>query len=262
MKHTHYRTNRELVVIADLYLGSDFCLKQELLDYFRVINPKKIVFTGNIIREEYWEAMVSDTIYLRIFSIINTWINNGSQIYFITKTDPEILATLIQIEKSKFSCKSKLDFIIDHKKFMVTNYEQILKGKYFINNIKNGQNLYEKFRSKISGFINKFLRIAKSRRQLNKISPMKINFLQNYFKKIESYCANFALDNELDGLILGLAQEPKIETYQINTSRIMILNTGSWNASLTALEFNNGCWELHNHEEHFFAFSFPRLVVN
>ncbi len=262
MKDPINRPNRDLVIISDIHLGADHCQKQELLEYFKTIRPQKLVFIGKFLEGEYIEIIQEDTFCSRIFRILQAWIQDGTQIYFMGKIKPDILATLLMVDKSKLICKPRLEFRIDHKIFHIISHEHLSSNNLPFGELnQNGKFLIDVI-NKISDKIYKFF--SSKRRDIGRLvinSNGKLNLLNNYFNRIENNSVIYAGKNDLDGIITGLMQEPKISKHSYNDRKIMYINTGDWNSSLSALEYTNGKWEFHLHEEHFFAFSLPRLKV-
>lgn len=263
MKISHNRNYRDLVVISDLHLGSYHCLKQELLEYLNSINPGKLVLLGSIVEEAYWQTIQGDIIYSRIFAKLREWVANGTQLYFISKTNPEIFASLLQLDKSKFVCKSRLEFRIDQKNFLLTSHEHISASKFKEKHTSGTNNPIRKLAGRLLSPLRSIL-YGKSYDvgKLLAVSSGKFNFLNHYFQRIEEKIIDYASSHGFAGVITGQMQAPKIINHKIKNAQISFINTGVWNSSLSALEYQNGKWELHMHEENFFAFKLPRLAVN
>lgn len=262
MKNPLNSANRDLVIISDIQLGADHCCKQELYEYFRTIFPRKIVFLGRFAEEKYWQKLVDDGFYAQLLNMISGWIKNGSQVYFTGKTKPELLEFLLKTDKSKFICKSRLEFRIDHKTYLITGQEHLNAGSFKLGGITFGRKPGFYFHHYLPGLFYKIFKTQKpeiGRHLVN--SKGKLNIFSNYFNKIENNSILIADKNNYDGVITGLIQEPKITLHPCRQRNISYINTSDWNSSLSALEYSHGKWELHIHEEHFFGFSLPRLEV-
>ena len=51
---------------------------------------------------------------------------------------------------------------------------------------------------------------------------------------------------------------PKIKEVKTEEGSVMYLNSGDWVENLTALEYNNGKWEIFNYDKNYLDLIYPK----
>jgi Uncharacterized protein conserved in bacteria len=74
-----------------------------------------------------------------------------------------------------------------------------------------------------------------------------------YINKFETTIAELAIEKNYDYVICGHIHQPCIKEIATNTGKVQYLNSGDWVENLTALEYNNGNWELFQYNSNDFA---------
>src|SRR3546814_18557676 len=70
-----------------------------------------------------------------------------------------------------------------------------------------------------------------------------------FMSDFEATAASIAIENGYDYVICGHIHQPVIRTIHTDKGSITYLNSGDWVESLSALEYNNGKWELYDYRE-------------
>jgi len=68
-----------------------------------------------------------------------------------------------------------------------------------------------------------------------------MKFISNF----EQACADIGIGNHYDYVVCGHIHQPEIRRISNDEGSIVYLNSGDWIENLTALEYNNGQWELY-----------------
>jgi UDP-2,3-diacylglucosamine pyrophosphatase LpxH len=72
-----------------------------------------------------------------------------------------------------------------------------------------------------------------------------VKFINNF----EQTAAEIALENKYDYVVCGHIHQPEIKEIKTDNGSVIYLNSGDWIENLTALEYQNGTWELYRYEE-------------
>ena len=70
-----------------------------------------------------------------------------------------------------------------------------------------------------------------------------------FINKFEEIIVEIALERGYKYVVCGHIHQPNIKTIISKGNEVVYLNSGDWIENLTALEFNNGEWNLYHHEQ-------------
>ena len=70
-----------------------------------------------------------------------------------------------------------------------------------------------------------------------------------FINKFEETIVEIASERGYKYVVCGHIHQPNIKTITSNGSKVMYLNSGDWIENLTALEYNNGVWDLYYHDQ-------------
>ena len=240
----------ELVVISDVHLGTHGCHAKELLQYIRSIDPKTVILNGDIIdiwqfKKHYWPKS-----HMKIIKHIISWITNDVKVYYITGNHDEMLRKFSGFNMNSFQIVNKVvlkfgdkaawffhgdvfDVTMQHSKWLTklgaVGYDFLIQLNLFVN--------------AISQFF------GKGRISLSKKIKNSVKSAVKYINGFEQVAADIAIENAYDFVVCGHIHQPKIKTYRNSLGETIYMNSGDWVENLTALEFNNGSWEIYTYDE-------------
>jgi len=84
-------------------------------------------------------------------------------------------------------------------------------------------------------------------------------------KKLNNYemaAANIAIDNGYDVVVNGHIHLPVIKDIETENGNVTYMNSGDWVENMTALEYNNGKWELIHYSNLKFENPYLKFDVN
>ena len=242
----------EILVLSDIHLGSYGCHAKELLHYLRSVNPKTVVLNGDIIdiwqfSKRYWPKS-----HMRVAQHIMKWAGKGKKVYYITGNHDEMLRKFAGLRMGSLCIKNKLeldlkngqkawffhgdvfDVTMEHSKWLAKlgaiGYDSLI--------------LVNRFMNFISEKILKKGKLSLSKRIKNSVKSA-VKFISNF----EQTCADMGIGNNYDYVVCGHIHQPEIRRISNNEGSIVYLNSGDWIESLTALEYNDGQWELYRFVE-------------
>lgn len=244
------KRNVELVVISDVHLGTYGCKAPELLRYLNSINPETLVLNGDIIDIWQFKKSYFPKSHQKIIKKILSLATSTTQVYYITGNHDEMFRKFTDFELGKLKVCNKLCLLLDQKKTW------IFHGDVFDASVQ-----HSKWIAKLGGkgydfliILNTFINII-----LEKLGKEKYSFskkIKNNVKKALKYIGDFeitasdlAIDNKYDYVICGHIHQPQIRAITNKYGSCTYLNSGDWIENLSALEYNQGNWNLFFYED-------------
>ncbi len=239
-----------MVVISDVHLGTFGCHAKELVNYLSTIKPKILILNGDII--DIWQFRKSyfPPSHLKVIKKIISLSSKGTKVYYLTGNHDELLRKFTDLHLGNLSLLNKLVLDLDGKKAW------IFHGDVFDASINHA-----KWLAKLGGWgydalivINRFLnwilaQLNKEPYSLSKKIKNNVKSAVKFISNFEQVCVELAIENKYDYVICGHIHEPKIEQMETERGKTLYLNSGDWIENLTALEYNNKKWKLHQHIE-------------
>lgn len=243
------KRNLEIAVISDVHLGTYGCRATELLYYLKSIDPKILVLNGDIIDIWQFSKKYFPKSHMRIVRYILKMSMRGTQIYYITGNHDEMLRKFVGMDFGNIQLVNKLtldidgrrtcffhgdvfDFSIQHAKWLAKLggkcYDLLIHLNTFVNFMS------EKFGGK---------RVSLSKAIKNSVKQA-ISFINDF----ETASVRYALSEHCDVVACGHIHQPASKNIEFDGRNIHYLNSGDWIENLTALEYNDGQWELYQYQ--------------
>lgn len=240
----------DIVVISDIHLGTYGCHATELLQYLKSINPKAVVLNGDIIdiwqfSKRYWPAT-----HMMVVQHLIGLIAKEIPVYFIPGNHDELLRRFTDFQLGTLKITNKLslrvngdnvwifhgdvfDVVMQHSKWLAklgaVGYDTLILINRFVNwcSMKMG-------RGKIS---------------LSKKVKNSVKGAVKFINQFEDTVCTIAAENQFDYVICGHIHHPEIREVHTPHGSVMYLNSGDWIENLTALEYQNGHWQIYRYTE-------------
>ena len=254
------KRNLEVVVLSDVHLGTFGCHAKELVSYLRSINPKLLVLNGDIIdiwqfRKHYFPASHMQAIK-EIFSLMS----KGTEVVYITGNHDETLRRYSGLELGNLKLLDKLVIDIDGKKTW------IFHGDVFDATTKGSAKIVAKFGGHgydllilLNRAINWILKlVGKEKMSLSKKVKNSVKKAVSWIHNFEQTAAELAIENQYKNVICGHIHQPQIRTVKSDKGEVVYMNSGDWIENLTALEYNQGAWNIYTFNEE--EITIPEIV--
>ncbi|MFN5318175.1 MAG: UDP-2,3-diacylglucosamine diphosphatase [Bacteroidia bacterium] len=239
-----------LVILSDVHLGTYGCHAHELAHYLRSIKPDTLVLNGDIIdgwqfSKRYWPAAHNQVI-LEIMRLLT----EGTRVYYITGNHDEMLRRFSDTRLANFTLTDKLILELDGKKAW------IFHGDVFDLSVNTS-----KWLAKIAGksydyliLLNRLINWGLNRIGREKVSISKkikggVKQAVKYIADFEQIAAHHAVEQGYDYVICGHIHQPSNRKIKTENGSVWYLNSGDWVENLTALEYNNGEWEIMHYTD-------------
>lgn len=250
------RANRrkiELVVLSDIHLGTYGCHAKELNNYLKSIQPKHLILNGDIIdiwqfSKRYWPKS-----HMKVVKQILNLSTKGTQVTYLTGNHDETLRKFDGLEMGNFQIKNKLELEIDGKKawfFHGDVFDVIIEHSKWL--AKLGAISYDLL-ILVNVVANRIMQVfGKKKISISKKIKDNVKTAVKYIGNFEDTAAQVAIKKGFDYIICGHIHNPKDRIVKSpKGNSIRYLNSGDWVENLSALEYNNGAWEifLYQHEK-------------
>lgn len=238
----------QVLVLSDVHLGTFGCHAKELLSYLKSIKPEQVVLNGDIIdmwqfKKWYWPES-----HMKVLQHLLKWAMKGVPVTYLPGNHDEMLRRFPCVQFGSLRIQDKLILELEGNKTW------IFHGDVFDASIQ-----YSKWIAKLGGqgydlliLINRALnwlsektgngRISLSKRVKNSVKQA-VKFVTDF----ETTAAELAIDQGYQTVICGHIHQPAKRWFENKTGRVRYLNSGDWIENLTALEYNDGEWELYTH---------------
>ena len=239
----------EILVLSDIHLGTYGCQSKALLKYLKSVDPEIIILNGDIIDIWQFNKRYFPKSHMKIVKYFLNLIQQGKTIYYLTGNHDEMLRRFNGFELKNFK--------ILNKKVINLNGN---KAWFFHGDVFDVSMKYSKWVAKLGGvgydfliIINSVLNFLLIKMGYQKYSLSKkvkngvkgaIKFINNF----EETIVEIASERGYRYVVCGHIHQPNIKTIISKGNEVVYLNSGDWIENLTALEYNNGKWNLYHHE--------------
>ncbi|PTQ99436.1 UDP-2,3-diacylglucosamine pyrophosphatase LpxH [Mucilaginibacter yixingensis] len=238
----------DIVVISDVHLGTYGCHPKELLKYLKSIKPKMLILNGDIIdiwqfSKSYWPET-----HTKILRRILKFVTEGIPVYYLTGNHDEMLRKFADFNLGTFQLLNKLVLNVDGKKAWIFHgdvFDVTMQHSKWL--AKLGAVGYDTL-ILINSFVNWCLtKLGRPKMSFSQKVKSKFKDAVKFINQFEQTAADLAVDKGYDYVICGHIHHAEIRT--INSTKgngsVLYLNSGDWVESLTALEYNNKEWRIH-----------------
>lgn len=238
----------QVLVLSDVHLGTFGCHAKELLSYLKSIKPEQVVLNGDIIdmwqfKKWYWPES-----HMKVLHHLLKWAMKGVPVTYLPGNHDEMLRRFSNVQFGSLRIQDKLILELDGNKTW------IFHGDVFDASIQ-----YSKWIAKLGGqgydlliLINRALnwfseKTGNGRISLSKQVKNSVKQAVKFVSDFEATAAELAIDQGFQIVICGHIHQPANRWVETKEGSVRYLNSGDWIENLTALEYNNGAWELYTH---------------
>lgn len=236
----------EVVVLSDLHLGTYGAQAKELYTYLKSISPKMLILNGDIIDIWQFKKNYFPKSHLKVLKRIVSLASTGTKVVYITGNHDEMLRQFAPFNLGDFELCNKKILDIDGKKTWIFHGDvfdhSVHHSKWIARLGGHGYDFLIRVNALTNWILAKFGREKYSFSKKIKASVKKAVKFIGDFEKIAS---ELAIENGFDQVICGHIHQPVIKTFMNEKGSVLYLNSGDWIENLTALEYNNGKWELY-----------------
>lgn len=239
----------EVVVLSDIHLGTYGCHAKELHRYLKSIRPKMLILNGDIIDIWHFNKSYFPKPHMKVVKDIVSFISSGIPVYYITGNHDDMLRRFTDFEMGSFKIVNKLALEIDGKRhwfFHGDVFDLSMTSRWLA---KLGGKSYDLL-ILINRFINRILvSIGREKVSISKAVKDSVKKAVKYVSDFEQTAADHAIAQHYDYVVCGHIHKPQVCELRNNFGSVNYLNSGDWIENLTALEYNQGKWELYEYHK-------------
>jgi UDP-2,3-diacylglucosamine pyrophosphatase LpxH len=244
----------EVVVISDVHLGTYGCHAKELLQYLKSVKPKKLILNGDIIdiwqfSKRYWPQS-----HMQVVKHITGLIAKDTKVYYVTGNHDEMLRRFVGFKMGSLKIVNKIVLNLDGKKAWIFHgdvFDVTMQHAKWL--AKLGAVGYDTL-ILINRAVNFVLhKLGRGKISLSKKIKNSVKSAVKFINVFEETAADIGISNEYDYVVCGHIHQPEIREIRTEKGAITYLNSGDWIENLTALEYNEGKWNLYKYNEDEFA---------
>ena len=245
----------DVVVLSDLHLGMFGCHAQEAVNYLKSISPKLLVLNGDIIDIWQFKKSYFPIAHMQVIKEIFSMLSNGTRVVYITGNHDEALRRYSDLQMGNLQLTDKLVLDLDGKKTWIFHgdvFDATTKGsaKIIAKLGGHGYDLLIMVNSAIN-FVLRFL--GREKMSLSKRVKNSVKKAVSWIGNFEHTAAELAIEKGYDYVICGHIHQPQKRMITNDKGSVMYLNSGDWIENLTALEYNQGSWNIYEYQEQTYA---------
>ncbi|WP_417610317.1 UDP-2,3-diacylglucosamine diphosphatase [Owenweeksia hongkongensis] len=239
----------EVVVISDVHLGTYGCRAKELYRYLKSIQPTTLILNGDIVDIWQFRKRYFPKSHLKVIKQIISLASKGTQVHYLTGNHDEMLRRFSDASFGNIHLQDKLVLSLGDQKAW------IFHGDIFDASIQSA-----KWIAKLGGWgydllitINSFSnwcleKIGRERFSFSKMIKNSVKKAVKYITDFEDTAAELAVDQGFDFVICGHIHQPEMREVKTKNGSCVYLNSGDWIENLTALEYNDGVWQMYHYQ--------------
>jgi UDP-2,3-diacylglucosamine pyrophosphatase LpxH len=257
------RRDIQIVVLSDLHLGTYGCHARELNNYLRSVRPETLILNGDILDIWQFKKSYFPKEHLAVIQQIFKFAMKGTKVYYLTGNHDDMLRKFGEVTMGAIELRNKLVFQVNGKSHWVFH------GDVFDPSVHHARWL-AKLGSDGYDLLIRINRMINVTRRLFGLGP--VSFSANVKKKVKGavkFMADFeqiaidhAAEKGYDFVICGHVHNPQNRTVVAkNGQTVTYLNSGDWVEHMTALEYNDGKWDIYRYDEADYPVINPKLEV-
>lgn len=176
--------------------------------------------------------------------------SKGTQVYYLTGNHDELLRKFTDFELGNISLRDKLILNIEGKKTWIFHgdvFDTVIQNARWISKLGGwGYDMLILLNRLINWVL---LRMGREKYSLSKKIKNSVKKAIKFISDFENTASNIAIDQGYHAVICGHIHQPQIRQVENKNGSVLYLNSGDWIENLTALEYENGQWNLYQHQE-------------
>lgn len=242
----------DVLVLSDIHLGTYGCHAKELLVYLNSIKPKTVILNGDIIdiwqfNKHYWPKS-----HMKVIKCFMGWMSKGAKIYYVTGNHDEMLRKFVGFKMGSFKIVNKVVLELENNKtawfFHGDIFDVTMQHSKWL--AKLGAIGYDTLIliNSLANFISAKV-FNKGKLSLSKKIKNSVKSAVKFVNDFEQTAADIAIANNYDYVVCGHIHQPEMREIKNEHGSTIYLNSGDWIENLTALEYNDGNWEIYKFDE-------------
>lgn len=237
----------EVLVISDIHLGTYGAHAQELNNYLKSIDPNIVIINGDWIdiwnfSVNYWPPEHTENLFL-----VFEFVKQGKPVYYLTGNHDEILRRYSDYKLDTFELVDELVLELDGKTHWIFHGDIFdlsvgSKAKWLARLGGRSYDYLIRFNRALNNFL---LSLGRPRVSLSKMVKDNVKkIVKSSVSDFEEIACEHAIQHGYDYVLCGHIHKPQIRKVEKEDGAVIYMNSGDWIENCTALEYNDGKWEI------------------
>ncbi len=189
---------------------------------------------------------------MKIVKHILHWTNKKVKIYYVTGNHDEMLRKFTGFKMGSLQIVDKVILKLDDNKtawfFHGDVFDVTMQHSKWL--AKLGAVGYDTLIliNRFANFISEHI-FKRGKLSLSKKIKNSVKSAVKYINNFEATAADIGISNKYDFVICGHIHQPEMKKILNQHGSIIYLNSGDWIENLTALEYNEGVWNIYKYDE-------------
>lgn len=240
----------KVCVISDLHLGTYGCQAKSINKYLKSIDPEILVLNGDIIdiwqfSKSYWPDS-----HMKVAQRIFKMMSNGTEVYYLTGNHDEMLRKFTNFQMGRLHLMNKLVLELDGKKAWIFHgdvFDVTMKSSKWL--AKLGAVGYDTLII-LNSMVNWFsIKMGKGKLSFAQKVKSGVKSAIKFIDDFEQTAIDIASEKGFDYVICGHIHQPQKKVVATPKGFLTYLNSGDWIENLTALEYNEGSWDIFYYDK-------------
>ncbi|NNF19293.1 MAG: UDP-2,3-diacylglucosamine diphosphatase [Flavobacteriaceae bacterium] len=234
----------EVVVVSDLYLGSEVCRAHELLTYLSSIKPKTLVLNGGLVAAAGSGLYQLPKIQLKVIKKIVAMASQGTAVYVLADEKDFYLKKLWGIDVGTIKIRKELVLDLDCKKTW------FLHGQHFDLGQRSAVFLkpFGRYSYALLSRWNSLFAALSALLRSTKVDPSHPLINSNRLKQFRSYAISCAGNRGFETIACGYTGHADKHLKEGKYGDVLYLNSGNWLGEMTTLEYAFKRWKVYKYQ--------------
>ena len=235
----------DLVVLSDIHLGINACHAEEVLDYLATVRPKTLILNGDILDIIQARSTAWSDFQVRVVRKLLKTLEYGTTVYYVTGNHDAALRNYSGWLAGDFHLVDRLDLVLDDKRYLVVHGDGFDCAMGAWRWLRGVGGISYNLLMAMNNAVNSIRRLF-GRKPFSLATAIRKKFAaaSAYIARFKAIAMQHAEKQGYDGIICGHIHAPELDL----TGPVAYLNSGDWVSHCTALEYNDGQWQLHQQE--------------
>lgn len=241
----------EIVIISDVHLGTYGCKAKELLRYLNSVRPGTLILNGDIIDIWQFKKSYFPKSHLKVVKKLISFATKGTDVFYITGNHDEAFRNFTDFELGKLKLCNKHVLQLGPKKAWIFHGDvfdaSVQHSKWIAKLGGKGYDLLIAFNNLVNWALEK---AGQEKYSFSKKIKNNVKKAVKYIGDFELTASELAIEKHFDFVICGHIHQPQIREVSSKKGKCIYLNSGDWVENLSALEYDNGSWNLFIYDDH------------
>lgn len=241
----------EIVIISDVHLGTYGCKAKELLRYLNSVRPGTLILNGDIIDVWQFKKSYFPKSHLKVVKKLISFATKGTDVFYITGNHDEAFRNFTDFELGKLKLCNKHVLQLGAKRAWIFHGDvfdaSVQHSKWIAKLGGKGYDLLIAFNNLVNWALEK---AGQEKYSFSKKIKNNVKKAVKYIGDFELTASELAIEKHFDFVICGHIHQPQIREVSSKKGKCIYLNSGDWVENLSALEYDNGAWNLFIYDDH------------